>query len=162
MPATIRELINADILRAVLGIRTSDGYSNDVGAVAWAHANGDPPTFPDVQGLFVVLTDNGDEPRDTSPISKDDYNASITVDVSHVESLDSDTTMNDRNAGIWADVKKALMSDRNRGTHPTNGGPLAFNTLVGTPRPFDSEQGQGISVPVTIWFRTSKDDPYSQ
>jgi hypothetical protein len=160
MPATIRELINANVLYTVQAIDTGTGFANSVTKAEWAKQRGNPPQFPDVNGIFVLLIDGGDEPRESSPISKDDYNATIYAEVYHVTPLSSEVEMQDKNASCWGDLKKALSADRNRGTHPTNGGPLAFHTRVETPIPMDTQQG--VTVPITVWYRTAKEDPYSQ
>jgi hypothetical protein len=161
MPATIRELINADALKTVRAISTDSGYANTVQWAEWAKSTGNPQRFADVNGLYVLLFDEGDQSRE-SPISKDDFTATITAIVYHAESISSEREMQDRNSSVWADFKKALESDYQRGTHPTSGGALAFWTEVGTPTPIDDPQGQGVSVPITIWYRTARRDPYSQ
>lgn len=160
MPASIRELINANVLNTLAGIQSGSGSANDVTRCEWAKSTGNPQAFPSTAGLYVLLFDLGDEPRESSPQNRADFTASIVANVYHCQSVSSNVAMQDRNASAYADVCKALMSDYRRGTHPNGGAPLAIMTTIGAPTTIDDPQAQGVSIPLSVWYRRNLFDPY--
>ncbi len=163
MPVTIREYINANIERTIRDIAISSGYANDVTNVVWTDDLGSPQNFPDVTGVFVRLFDTcNDTRRDDSPIGKDDLDCTVQMQCYFLEADGSEVKIDKRNATILGDLRKALMVDAQRGTHPTNGSKLAINTNLGTPQAIVANEATGIEIPLIVWYRTSESDPYSQ
>lgn len=163
MPVTIREYINANIEQAIRLIATSSGYANDVTSVVWTDDLGSPQDFPDVAGVFVRLFDTcNDTRREGSGLGKDDLDCTISAQCYFLESSESEVTPDKRNATILGDLRKALMIDAQRGTHPTNGHKLALDTNLGTPQAIMNNEATGVEIPILILYRTSEGDPYNK
>jgi hypothetical protein len=168
MPFPISELIDQNMLTTLQGV-TTPAYQTRLSperrkknANASATADGSLKTilhvFPD-----APIDDAPNEEHPRVPMFHQQFMRRYWVQI-YIYQSEGDNTPYDQLVNIArADVEKAIMVDRYRGTNPTTHNSLAIDTFVRDPLEFsEGTDAGGVIVQVDVEYRTLEGDPYSQ
>lgn len=152
MADPLREKIRKDVKSTLQTITVANGYEQDLEVVA-GQTSADAVAKRD--GLCELWQDSPQDLEESSPVQKRDELLEFVVAV--YAGKDGSTDVDERLNFMIADVRKAIMEDRNR-----NG--LAINTTVRSPIQFEHESGAlfGAIIPVQVHMRTVEINEYTQ
>jgi len=157
----ISEQIDANVLRTLQGIATTNGFQITLSPVMFPDPSGN--TQPSDMMCVLYVGDDVEDSDDDTPLGMIQWKRSYAVQVYIIKTVPElqATRFETWKNVIRAEVDRALVADVYR--KDTNNNPLAENTETGAPITFeDANDAQGIFMNITVTYRTNYLDPYSQ
>jgi hypothetical protein len=145
MGQPIVEFITADVVAAVAAVTTLNGYSTTL-IVSEPDAEADSP-----QDSTAIVVEAAETPEESPPIGFDGIYQEYDVTV-YIQDGGSTSTFNQRRRAYAADVRRAVMTDEERGGY-------ARWTRWNGSRPFGDDKGRGVIVSFQVYYRTVLDRP---
>jgi len=152
MSTPIIELIAENIKASINAITTVNGYNQDLKASRPKRSNFLLESWNDLD--VIIIQGNVDRLTDSMGLVTWRQNFSLMAIV--IDSSTSTDSIDTRCNQVRSDIEKKVMSDIRQSE-------LAFDTVCSGANPFITDDGvlSGISVNISVDYRTKEDDPYS-
>ena len=155
MATSILEQISANVLTTVASVTIANGYEQTVTAERRQQRYAE--TAQPIRDKNVVIYQDVPVLDEGVPQGHIGWYQPYWLECYVLEDEGSGTAVDTRVNSIRADVEKALLVDRHRGT-------LAVDTDIEAPAAIEDENGAtlGVAVRAVVRYRTLESDPYTQ